>query len=65
MLDVTNKMRYAVTIMEGLEMRPHLRQCLLNKIALELHRAGQPMTVVKGTAVREVSERRLQAEQEL
>ena len=65
LLDVTNKMRYAVTIMEGLEMRPHLRQCLLNKIALELHRAGQPMTVVKGTAVREVSERRLQAEQEL
>ena len=25
LLDVTNKMRYAVTIMEGLEMRPHLR----------------------------------------
>ena len=58
-------MRLPLTLPEGVALKPHLRRLLQNYTAFEAHRCGEEMTVVKGTAVREVSEARLFAEREM
>ena len=57
--EATRKMKLTVPLFEGLGIRPHLRQLLTNYIVHHCFKAKQPVTVVRGTSVREVSEQRL------
>ena len=54
--DVTSKMKHAVLLEEGLEIRPHFRKLLLDIIAHQCYKLGKLVTLVKGTKVKEVSE---------
>ena len=63
--DVIRSMRIAIPLFEGIGLKPHLRELLLNYIVHNAHKHGKPLTVVKGTKTREVTEARLLAEQKV
>ena len=63
--DATRRMRIAVPLFEGIGLKPHLRELLLNYIVHNAHKRGKPLTVVKGTKTREISEARLLAERKV
>ena len=63
--DVTRCMRIAAPLFEGIGLKPHLRELLLNYIVHNAHKHGKPLTVVKGTKTREVAETKLLAERKV
>lgn len=49
-------------LVEAMSVRPHLRALLLNHALLAAHKAGDPVTIRRGTKVVEASESRIMAE---
>ena len=58
----THCMHIAVPLFEGIGLKPHLRELLLNYIVHSTHKCGKPLTVVRGLKTRKVMEARLLAE---
>ena len=56
------KMKLAVSLQDGMRMRPPFRHLLSNYAAEETHRHGEALTVLEGTEIQEVSRARLMAE---
>ena len=63
--DVTGRMKYGVSLIDGLPLRPHLRELLLNHITHQLYKEGKTITVPRGSTTRELSTRRMLAERSL
>lgn len=59
------RMRLMVPLFEGIQLRPHLRDLVANYAVHHCYRTKVPVTVVKGTKVRQVSEARLMQERKV
>lgn len=55
-------MRILVPLFKGLGIKPNLRRMLLAQSTLEAHRQGEPVRVVRGTTIKEVTEGELSDE---
>ena len=55
----------AIPLFEGIGLKPYLRELLLNYIVHSAHKRGKPLTLVKGTKTREVTEARLLADRKV
>lgn len=55
-------MRVLFPLVDGMAVRPHLRELLLNHALMAAHRAGDTVLVPRNLDVVEVSESRMQAE---
>ena len=63
--DAARRMRLMVPLSEGLGLKSHLRKLIANYAAHFSYKLGEPVTVIRGTKVREVTEARLLAERKI
>ena len=61
MADVTGRMKYGVSLIDGLPLRPHLRELILNHITHQLYKEGKTITIPWGAPVRQLSTWRMLA----
>ena len=59
------KMKLAVTLLEGMQLKPYFRRLLLNYATMEVAEKQEPLTVVEGTDIRRVSKERLLEERKV
>ena len=65
MADVTGRMKYGVSLIDGLPLRPHLCELILNDITHQLHKEGKTITILRGAPLQQLSTRRMLAERNL
>lgn len=53
--EATAKLKVMVPLVEGMSLRKHLRDLVLNYAVQSCHENKEPVTVVKGTEIREIS----------
>ena len=63
--DAAWRMWLMVPLLEGLGLKSHLRKLITNYAAHFSHKLGEPVAVIHGTKVREVTEARLLTEQKI
>ena len=62
MADVTGRMKYGVSLIDGLLLRPHLRKLILNHITDQFYKEGKTITIPWGAPLRQLSTWRRLAE---
>ena len=65
MADVTGRLKYGVSLIDSLQLRPHLCKLILNHITHQLYKEGKTITISRGAPLRQLSTRRMLAERNL